>query len=137
MRRRFQESPAQEAPPKATAVQQAHSYESGDEYLASLAHAQVPDSPERRLLRALLADAVNDLHKFWPYRDRAGPQGVCWWRAYRWLLSDDRTYFPACAVVCDVLGIEHDYLKRGIRRWVATQRLEQDKERGTASPTAA
>lgn len=128
---------AAKKPPKATSLEKVHSYESGDTHLEAHSVAQVPDSPERRFLRALLEGAFLDLRDLWRWRHNGGWAGVTWWNAYRWVMSEDRTSFTACASVCDALGIEHSFVQLSLRRWVARRLDVKETFRGAASPPTA
>lgn len=138
MRRKPSWENAAFAPPKATRLEQSHSYESGDTLVEANSTGTLPDTPERRFLRALLQGAFLDLRDLWRFRHSGGWAGVTWWNTYRWVLSEDRSYFTACASVCDALGIEHTYIQLSLRRWIASRvRAQEIKVDGTASPATA
>ncbi len=70
---------------------------------------------ERRLMIAVLEDAVD------VYRKQAGardPRGEALFReAEEWIGDPDRTWLFSFENICDVLGLDADYLRRGLRAW--------------------
>ena len=70
---------------------------------------------ERRLMIAVLEDAVD------VYRKQAGakdPRGEEMFReAEAWIEDPDRTWLFSFQNICDVLDIDADYLRRGLRVW--------------------
>ena len=72
---------------------------------------------ERRLMIAVLEDAVDI------YRKQAGakePRGQQLFReAEEWIEDPDRSWLFAFENICDVLDIDAEYLRGGLRRWKA------------------
>jgi hypothetical protein len=68
---------------------------------------------ERLLLFAVLADAVECYQKY--ALDPRGHETFAETEA--WLNSDDRSSLFAFETLCDALGIEPEYLRRGLREW--------------------
>lgn len=70
---------------------------------------------ERRLLIAVLEDAVD------VYRKQAGARDVRGQEMFReaeeWIEDPDRTWLFSFGNICDVLDLEADYLRRGLRAW--------------------
>ncbi len=68
---------------------------------------------ERRLMIAVLEDAVD------VYRKLAGAHDARRLQLFRdaeeWIENDDRTWIFSFQNICDVLGIESEYLRRGLR----------------------
>lgn len=68
---------------------------------------------ERRLMIAVLEDAVD------VYRKLAGAQDArrqqLFHDAEQWIESEDRSWIFSFHNICDVLGIEVEYLRRGLR----------------------
>jgi len=69
--------------------------------------------PERRLRLAVLEDAIRELERY---------RGIVGGRARRedalaWFASDDREQPFSFANVCDALGLDPDYIRRGLARW--------------------
>ena len=68
---------------------------------------------ERRLMIAVLEDAVDVYRKLAGARDARRQQ--LFHDAEEWIESDDRTWIFSFQNICDVLGIEAEYLRRGLR----------------------
>lgn len=70
-------------------------------------------SPERRLMAAVLEDAVH------VYRTHAAAasarQRALFEEAEAWIESTDRSWIFSFESICDHLGIDPDYLRRGLR----------------------
>lgn len=70
---------------------------------------------EERLMCAILEDAVD------VYRKCAGAthghDQTLFAEAERWIESDDRSWIYAFETVCECLGLDGDYLRRGLRSW--------------------
>jgi hypothetical protein len=68
---------------------------------------------ERRLMIAVLEDAVD------VYRKLAGATDARRQQTFRdaeeWIESDERSWIFSFQNICDVLGIESEYLRRGLR----------------------
>jgi hypothetical protein len=67
---------------------------------------------ERRLMIAVLEDAVDVYRKLAGARDARRQQ--LFRDAEEWIESDDRTWIFSFQNICDVLGIESQYLRRGL-----------------------
>jgi hypothetical protein len=82
-----------------------------EQYFDRLA-ARTSDTPERRLLFAVLLDAVIQLQR----RNTTGSS-----EAERWIRNDTESDSPfAFRNVCEALGIEPGYLARGLLSWRRT-----------------
>jgi hypothetical protein len=68
---------------------------------------------ERRLMIAVLEDAVDVYRKLAGARDARREQ--LFRDAEQWIESDDRGWIFSFQNICDVLGIEVEYLRRGLR----------------------
>ena len=74
-----------------------------------------PLEPEKQLMEAMLADAIN-LYRLYAFADSTEKKKL-FWEAHRWLWSDDwRRPFSYCNV-CEVLGLDSGYLRRGLMQW--------------------
>lgn len=83
-----------------------------EQYFDRLA-ARTSDTPERRLLFAVLLDAVIQLQR----RNTSGSA-----EAERWIRNESETDFPfSFRNVCEALGIEPGYLQRGLLSWRRSQ----------------
>lgn len=74
---------------------------------------------ERRLMVAILADALECFQKHFWATDSRGRQ-LCA-DAERWLLSDDTTWLFSFVNICHTLGIHPLFLRRGLAQWKAQQ----------------
>ncbi|MBP1686862.1 MAG: hypothetical protein H6Q33_3005 [Deltaproteobacteria bacterium] len=71
--------------------------------------------PERRLVAALLEDAVECFQKHLRARDPKARQ--LFLDAEEWICSDDRSWPFSFENVCDLLQINPEYLRRGLIAW--------------------
>ena len=79
-----------------------------------------PTAPEERLMLAVLEDAINCLQK---YRDNPQPQGQRLYReAKRWLMDSGMDWTFSFERICEVLGLDSDYVRKGLdvprRTWM-------------------
>ena len=70
---------------------------------------------ERRLMIAVLEDAVDVYRKQMGAREARGQQLFC--EAEQWIEDPDRTWLFSFQNICDVLGLDPDYLRRGLHAW--------------------
>jgi hypothetical protein len=70
---------------------------------------------ERRLMVAILEDAVEVYRKQAGATDRKRRQ--LFEDAEAWIESSDRVWIFSFENICDVLGIEASYLRKGLRSW--------------------
>lgn len=71
--------------------------------------------PERRLVIAVLQDAVDCFQKHIRARDRKARQLFV--DAEEWISSSDRSWPFSFENVCDLLQINPEYLRRGLLTW--------------------
>ncbi len=71
--------------------------------------------PERRLVVAVLQDAVDCFQKHLRARDRKARQLFV--DAEEWICSEDRSWPFSFENVCDLLQINAEYLRRGLISW--------------------
>ena len=76
---------------------------------------------ERRLMIAVLEDAVSVYRKQAGVRE--GRNREIFLEAEEWIEDQDRSWLFSFQNICDVLGLDADYLRRGLRAW-KTQALE-------------
>jgi hypothetical protein len=72
---------------------------------------------ERRLMVAILEDAVDVYRKQAGARDRKRRQ--LFEDAEAWIESTDTSWIFSYQNICDVLGIDGQYLRKGLRAWKA------------------
>ncbi len=70
---------------------------------------------ERRLMIAVLEDAVDVYRKQAGAQDARGQQ--LFHEAEEWIEDPDRTWLFSFQNICDVLGLDPDYLRRGLHLW--------------------
>src|ERR687887_2795196 len=68
---------------------------------------------ERRLMIAVLEDAVDVYRKHVGAKDPRAQQ--LFHEAEEWIEDPDRTWLFSFQNICDVLGLDADYLRRGLR----------------------
>lgn len=84
------------------------------QYYAAL-RRRTAQEPERRLVIALLQDAVDCFQKHLWSRDRKARQ--LYVDAEAWICSADRSWPFSFDNVCDLLQIDPAYLRRGLLAW--------------------
>lgn len=72
-----------------------------------------PLEPEKALLIALLEDAIDTYRKYSGARDREGKEQFR--EAEEWLLANDTDWIFSFNNVCGALGLDPDYVRRGVR----------------------
>jgi len=85
-----------------------------NQYFAAFRRGRAVEG-ERRLMLAVLEDAVDSYRKYALARDPR--EQACFLEAREWFLSDDRSWLFAFENVCDVLEMEPDYLRSGLDKW--------------------
>jgi len=70
---------------------------------------------ERRLMIAVLEDAVDVYRKQAGAKDARGEQ--LFDGAEQWIEDSDRAWLFSFQNICDVLDLDADYLRRGLRTW--------------------
>jgi hypothetical protein len=70
---------------------------------------------ERRLMVAILEDAVDVYRKQAGSRDRKRRQLFC--DAEAWIESAERSWIFSFENICDMLSIDAEYLRKGLRAW--------------------
>jgi hypothetical protein len=93
------------------------------QYFDRLRHGE--RSGEWRLLVAILEDAVNVYRKQVGARDPRGRQ--LFQEAEEWIEDPDRTWIFSFENICDLIGLEADWLRRGLRAWKEEARRDSRK----------
>jgi hypothetical protein len=75
--------------------------------------------PEKRLMLAVLEDAVGTFQKFATASGRRGRRLFA--EAEEWFTSEDGTWPFAFHNICQALGLEPSYIRSGLRRWRSAQ----------------
>ncbi len=76
--------------------------------------------PEKRLLLAVLGDAVITFQRYTTSTQRRGRR--LFQEAEAWIVSDDVCWACSFENVCDVLGFDSQYLRQGLLAWRDRQR---------------
>jgi len=90
-------------------------------------NARRATTPERRLLVAILADAIDCYQKNLDARTTRGRR-ICR-EAETWILSDDHSWVFSFRNICDALGVDAEAMRARARTWKAhhmTTALLQD-----------
>ena len=89
-----------------------------NQYFAAFRRGRAVEG-ERRLMLAVLEDAVDSYRKYAIARDPR--EQACFLEAREWFLSDDRSWLFAFENICDVLEMNADYLRGGLDKWRRTR----------------
>ncbi len=76
--------------------------------------------PEKRLMLAVLEEAVATLQRYAAARGRAAERQFE--DARQWLFADDLTWTFSFVNICHALGLEPAYVRSGLERWLTTVR---------------
>jgi hypothetical protein len=83
--------------------------------------------PERALIAAILEDAVHEYRK---YKGARNPEGKERFRAaQRWLMGNRDDWIFAFNNVCELLGLDPDYVRRGLAESIGKVEDEEKPER--------
>ncbi len=94
--------------------------------------AGLHNQPEKRLMMAILLDAVECFQKHAP-RHQGKPDRL--FRASQeWLFDDDLKWPFSFVNICDAVGIDPRYLRNGLKRWSET-RVKNVNGKQSLSPT--
>ena len=81
---------------------------------------------ERRLMLAVLEDAIDCFQKYAHTEDLRGKQLFS--ESYEWIMSADKRWLFSFENICQIVDMNPDYIRQGLHRW--------REERTTASPAA-
>lgn len=71
--------------------------------------------PEKRLMLAILEDAVNCFHD--NFLAHGGRRKRLFEEAERWIFERDTDWIFSFANICEVLGLNPQYVRHGLLRW--------------------
>ena len=75
--------------------------------------------PEKKLMLAILEDAIACFQKYVSARDGKGK--ILFQETEDWVLDQGADWLFSFASVCDTLGFDPDYLRRGLLQWKANK----------------
>src|SRR3954466_16345377 len=75
--------------------------------------------PEKRLMLAVLEDGVGTFQKYAGVTGRRARRLFA--EAEEWFASDDTAWPFTFVSICQSLGLEPEYLRRGLRKWESEQ----------------
>lgn len=88
-----------------------------DQYFATFQRSEHLE-PEKALLMAILEDAVHCYRKYRAARDRAGGQRFR--EAEQWIMEEGDDWLFSFENVCETLGLDPQYIRRGVRELSAS-----------------
>ena len=71
--------------------------------------------PEKRLMLAVLEDAIFCFKKFMPASDRK--KKALFHDAEDWIFRKNDDYAFSFETICEALGLDSEYLRAGLKRW--------------------
>lgn len=89
-----------------------------------------PLEPEKALLLAVLEDAVHCYRKYATARDRSGKEYFR--EAEEWIMGGGDGWIFSFENVCDLLGLDPQYVRRGLSLSLETPGEQQRKGRGSS-----
>jgi hypothetical protein len=93
---------------------------------------KTPLEPERALLLAVLDDAVRS------FQDNLLSQNkkkqLLFEEAREWLFSNDSGWVFSFVSICGLLGLDPDYIRRGLKRWQERALYAAKKKQRVAGP---
>ena len=91
--------------------------------------------PETALIAAVLEDAIHDYRKYRGARDHSGKERFR--EAEEWLMHDGNGWIFSFANVCDFLGLDPEYVRRGLLGMKGSGSDVEKPQRLNARPRAA
>jgi hypothetical protein len=91
--------------------------------------------PETALIAAILEDAIHDYRKYCCARDAAGKERFR--EAEEWLMREGNGWIFSFNNVCEFLGLDPEYVRRGLREAERSRRSDLEKHRRNARKRAA
>ena len=70
---------------------------------------------ERRLMLAVLEDAIDCFQKYAHTNDLRGKQLFA--ESYEWIMSPDKRWLFSFENICQIVDMNPDYLRQGLHRW--------------------
>lgn len=88
----------------------------GEDYAANF-RRKIPLEAERTLLLAVLEDGVRSFQE--NLFATSGKRRAIFDEANEWIFSDDDSWFCSFVSICNLLNLEPQYIRRGLRQWEA------------------
>ena len=106
-----------------------------DQYFATFRRSEHLE-PEKALLMAILEDAIHCYRKYRAARDRAGRERFR--EVEQWIMKEGDDWLFSFNNVCEVLGLDPQYIRRGVRELSASPaETERPRRRAGAHRHAA
>jgi len=83
--------------------------------LVPIPDSQYQQAPEIRLMIRILEDAIFCFQRYRNAKD--GPTRRSFREAHDWLMSDDKDWAFSFPSICEVLGLNPSYVRRGLQQW--------------------
>jgi hypothetical protein len=81
-----------------------------------------PETPEKRLLLAVLEEAVGTYQRYASATDRRSR--AVFTDVEAWFASEDTAWLYSFVGICDAMGLDPTHLRSGLGRWVDTRRTQ-------------
>ncbi len=94
---------------------------------------KTPLEPEKKLILAILEDAIASFRKYVCARDPKGK--MLFHEAEDWILGEERDSFFSFGNICEMLGFEPAYLRNELRRWKEKKLAAGLKLKNHSSPS--
>lgn len=91
----------------------------GEDYAANF-RRKIPLEAERTLLLAILEDGIRSFQE--NLFATSGKRRTIFDEANEWIFSDDDGWFCSFVSICNLLNLEPQYIRRGLRQWEAKMR---------------
>lgn len=98
----------------------------GEEYFDTLRRSEFLE-PEKALLLAILQDAIASYQKYYSARDRAGKERFK--EAEQWIMLEGDDWIFTFDNVCELLGLDPKYVRRGVLEWGERARAQEKPRR--------
>jgi len=95
-----------------------------DQYYAAFLR-KTPLEPERKLMLAVLEDAIACFQNFIFARDKKGK--LTFRETKEWIFKEHSDRLFSFENICEVLGFDPDYIRQGLMRWKEKELAERSK----------
>ena len=101
----------------ATSVFESAQFAAGSEFIGTQwdANSGLQNQPEKRLMLAILLDAVECYQKYAPLHRRKPDR--LFTATVEWIFEDDYKWPFSFLNICDAVGIDPKYLRNGLQQW--------------------